>query len=153
MPQSTLYKYGAGTASAVDVTDDDSRDVGDVDVKTVQNAVDVSDRNGRVLGQVDVANTVGTSPQVPTVTDLYTAGGDFDTSTYPLTINPTENIKELLISIIGAELNVTFTTTTGVVVTVPVDSPTTITQYECDQIEITDPGGTGARIAGSWAGE
>lgn len=75
MAQSNLYN-SSNTADVVDVTTDDARDIGDVDVKTVQGAVDISDRDARNLGEVDIPNTVPTDLQyIDPITGSTTTAG------------------------------------------------------------------------------
>lgn len=61
---STLYRFGSSTAQTVDVTADDSRDLGDVDVKSLSGAIDVADRSNRNLGNVTIDNDPGISGTV-----------------------------------------------------------------------------------------
>lgn len=60
MAQSSLYAYGSQTAQTVDITNDDARDVGDVDVKSIQSAIDITSDGTRTLGETQVTNTVET---------------------------------------------------------------------------------------------
>lgn len=90
MAQSSLYNGGGDTTDTTDVTSDDARDLGDVDVKTVGEAVDITDDTARKLGQAQVTNalevgtwtagTLATEQQTPiTVED--TTGTQVDPAT------------------------------------------------------------------------
>jgi hypothetical protein len=57
------------------------------------------------------------------------------------------------LSIVGAEIAVEVTTTDGDVITLPVNSSAVIDSYDVESIQIQDPNNSGARVAGSWAGE
>jgi len=119
-----------------------------------QTDVDASVRvvpNIRIDGSNERAVSVSTSVQ----TDTYDRGGDFDTGgadSYPVEINPAETVQQLLLSIVGGEVEVEIVTTEGDAVTVPVDSKATIDSYSADSVTIRD-GGTTPRVAGGWAGE
>lgn len=66
MAQSDLYKRTTGTQT-FDLSSDDTRDLGDVDVKSYNgNALDISDDSSRNLGEVQVNNSVS-SPSFNTV--------------------------------------------------------------------------------------
>jgi hypothetical protein len=80
-------------------------------------------------------------------------GSDEDGSAYPYTINPAEVIKEVGFPIVESEIVATITTTSGTSFDVVVASPTTWDRWDIDQIELTDPNGSGGRIAYWWAGE
>lgn len=61
MTQSSLYKFGTGIASNVDVVDDDSRELGNVDVGTFGSSVEITTPSDTYrLGDVGVHNTVAT---------------------------------------------------------------------------------------------
>jgi hypothetical protein len=117
-----------------------------------QTDVDASVRvvpNIRIDGSNERAVTVSTSVQ----TDTYDRGDNFDTTNYPVTINPDETVQHVLLSIVDAEVAVKVTTTDGDVVTIPVDGKATIDSFSAEQVEIQDPNNNGARVAGGWAGE
>ncbi|GAB3315239.1 hypothetical protein [Haloplanus salinarum] len=117
-----------------------------------QTDVDASVRvvpNIRIDGSNERAVTVSTSVQ----TDTYDRGGDFDTSTYPITIDPAETIQQVLLSIVNTEVDVEITTEDGDVVTIPVDSKSTIDSYSADEVAIQNPTDATQRVAGGWAGE
>jgi hypothetical protein len=105
--------------------------------------------NIRIDGSNERAVTVSANVK----TGSYPRGASFDTSTYPVTISPGETIQQLLLSIVGAEIAVEVTTTDGDVITLPVNSSAVIDSYDVESIQIQDPNNSGARVAGSWAGE
>jgi len=85
----------------------------------------------------------------------YPNGGSFDTSataSYPITIDPAETVQQVLLPIVGGEVDVEVTTTDGDVVTIPVDGKAAIDSYSAEKVVIYD-GGTTPRVAGGWAGE
>lgn len=86
----------------------------------------------------------------------YPNGASFDTTSgdsFPITINPTENIEEVLLSIVGTEVDLELSTIGGDTVTVPIDSKSAVDSYSATSIEIKNPSDSTQRIAGSWAGE
>lgn len=106
--------------------------------------------NIRIDGSNERAVTVSTNVQ----TDTYDRGDDFDTAgaaTYPITLDPSETIQQVLLSIVGGEVDVEVTTVDGDVVTLPVDGKATIDSYSAEKVVITD-GGSTPRVAGGWAG-
>jgi hypothetical protein len=117
-----------------------------------QTDVDASVRvvpNIRIDGSNERAVTVSTNVQ----TDTYDRGADFDTSTYPITLDPDETIQQVLLSIVNTEVDVEITTTDGDVVTIPVDTKTTLDSYEAEKVVVKDPVDATKRTAGGWAGE
>ena len=120
-----------------------------------QSDVDASVRvvpNIRIDGSNERAVTVSTSVQ----TDTYDRGADFDTGagdSYPITIDPVETVQHVLLSIVDGEVDVEVTTTDGDVVTIPVDTRSTVDSYSAEQVVISDPSGSAPRVAGGWAGE
>lgn len=117
-----------------------------------QTDVDASVRvvpNIRIDGSNERAVTVSTSVQ----TDTYDRGDEFDTSTYPITLDPDETIQQVLLSIVNTEVDVEITTIDGNVVTVPFDTRSTITSYSAEKVVIKNPADATARTAGGWAGE
>ena len=61
MGQSSLYKFGTGIASNVDVVSDDTRDLGNVDIGAFGSSVEITTpSNSYRLGEVAVHNTVAT---------------------------------------------------------------------------------------------
>jgi len=80
-------------------------------------------------------------------------GEDFDTTTYPLTIDPVPTVQQILLSIVEGEIELDVTTTDGDVVTIPVDSKSVIDSYFVEEFTLRDPSGTTPRVAGGWAGE
>lgn len=105
--------------------------------------------NIRIDGSNERAVSVSTSVQ----TDTYSRGDSFDGPALPYTINPTETVEQLLLSIVGAEIDVEVTTVDGDVVTIPVDTKTTLDSYSAETVVLRDPGGNAPRVAGGWAGE
>lgn len=103
----------------------------------------------RIDGSNERAVTVSANVQ----TDSYPRGDSFDTSSYPVTIDPPETVQEVLLSIVNAELAVTITTTDGDTIVLPINSKSTIDSYDMDKVEITDPNNSGSRVAGGWAGK
>lgn len=120
-----------------------------------QTDVDASVRvvpNLRIDGSNERAVSVSTSVE----TDTYDRGDDFDTGAgdaYPVELNPDETIQHVLLSIVEGEVDVEVTTTDGDVVTIPVDSKSTIDSYSADSVTISDPNGNAPRLAGGWGGE
>jgi hypothetical protein len=107
--------------------------------------------NIRIDGSNERAVSVSTSVQ----TDTYDRGGDFDTGagdSFPVTIDPDENVQQVLLSIVGGEVDVEITTTEGDTVTIPVDAKATIDSYSAQSVSIK-AGGSAPRVAGGWAGE
>jgi len=81
-------------------------------------------------------------------------GAAFDDSGgFPVTVDPTETIQELLFHVVGAEVSVEITTSAGDTFTIPVDGPAVFNRWEIDSIVISDPNGNTPRCEGSWAGE
>lgn len=72
---------------------------------------------------------------------------------YPYTFDPAATIEELIIHVVGAEIDATITTSSGDVFTIPVDGPATFNRWQIDSVEFSDPSGTQARLAASWAGD
>lgn len=108
--------------------------------------------NIRIDGSNERAVTVSTSVQ----SNTYDRGASFDTGagdSYPINIAPSETVEQVLLSIVGGEVDVELTTTDGDVVTIPVDAKATIDSYSCDSVDIKDPSGSAPRVAGGWAGE
>lgn len=64
MVQSDLYKRASALATNVNITDDDSRDLGDVDVKSMPANVeyDLVNDSSRELGNTQVTNAVEVKP-------------------------------------------------------------------------------------------
>lgn len=59
MPQSNLWRKGGGDSVAAEITSDDARDLGDVDVKKLlDNKVDITSDGARTLGEAQITNTV-----------------------------------------------------------------------------------------------
>jgi hypothetical protein len=120
-----------------------------------QTDVDASVRvvpNIRIDGSNERAVSVSTSVQ----TDTYERGAEFDTGasdSYPVTLDPAETIYHVLLSIVEGEVDVKVTTEDGDVITLPVDSKTSLESYSADKVEIQDPSGNAPRVAGAWGGE
>lgn len=128
------------------------------------------DRGDRVYArsQTDVAATVRVVPgvrlegsneravTVQAAVNTYDRGESFDTGgsdSFPLEFSPDEDIEQVLLSIVGDEVNVELTTVDGNIVNIPVDGKATIDSYTANSVTITDTNGTTPRIAGGWAGE
>jgi len=105
--------------------------------------------NLRIEGSNERAVSVSTTVD----SDKYDRGDDFDTSSYPVTLDPPEQIKELLLPIVQAEILVEITTVDGDIVEIPVDGKSTIDSYLADKVVLRDPKNNGTRVAGGWAGE
>jgi hypothetical protein len=105
--------------------------------------------NIRIDGSNERAVTVQTAVQ----TDTYERGDQFDSSSYPITLDPAETIQHVLLSVVNAEVAVEITTTDGDVVTLPIDTRSSIDSYTAEKVVIRDPNNSGARTAGGWAGE
>jgi hypothetical protein len=86
-------------------------------------------------------------------TNDYPEGDSGDGSTYPVTINPAETIKELAFAIVETEVSATITTVSGTSFDIPIASPVVVDRWDIDTVEITDPNGTQPRVAWWWAGE
>jgi len=117
-----------------------------------QTDVDASVRvvpNIRIDGSNERAVTVSTSVQ----TDTYDRGDDFDGTAYPYTLDPEETIQQVLLSIVKTEVDIEITTTDGDIVTIPVNSKSSIDSYSADKVEIKNPNDATKRVAGGWAGE
>jgi hypothetical protein len=88
-------------------------------------------------------------------TERYVKGGQFDEGggSYPYTIAPDETIKVLHITDAG-NIVAACDLVNGDTVQIPMAGGVGIIDWlEIDAVEFQDPNGTGARIAGSWAGE
>ena len=85
----------------------------------------------------------------------YPSGGAVveDGTTYPVTIDPTETIKELGFQIVAAEIEVSITTTGGSTFTFPVASETAFDTWDVDSVELTDPKNNESRTVVWWSGE
>lgn len=105
--------------------------------------------NIRIDGSNERAVTVSTSVQ----TDTFDRGESFDGSSYPYTFDPAETIQQILLSVVNTEVDVEITTTEGDVVTIPVNSKSTIDSYSAESVSIQNPDDATARTAGAWAGE
>lgn len=78
---------------------------------------------------------------------------DEDGTTYPVTINPAETIKEIGFQIVDGEIAIDVTTVSGTTFTVPVASPSVYDKWDIDEITLRDPDNNGGRVAWWWAGE
>jgi len=105
--------------------------------------------NIRIDGSNERAVSVSTSVQ----TDTYARGDSFDGVAFPYTIDPAETVQQVLLSIVGAEIAVEVTTTDGDVVSIPVDTKTTLDSYSAEKVVLRDPNNNTPRVAGAWAGE
>jgi len=106
--------------------------------------------------RIDGSNERAVSVQTSVQTDTYERGGSFDTDdgdSYPIEIDPAETVEQVLLSIVGGEVDVELTTEDGDTVTLPVDSKSSIDSYSCESVSILDSTGAAPRIAGGWAGE
>ncbi len=86
----------------------------------------------------------------------FTRGAGFDTNdsaSFPISVSPSATVTEILLPVVGAELQLSITTTAGDVVSIPLTGPSVIDTWRVDSFEITDPNNSGARVAGAWAGE
>jgi hypothetical protein len=86
-------------------------------------------------------------------TDTYERGDDFDSTTYPINVDPEETIHEIFLSIVNTEVDVEITTTEGDVVTLPVAGESVINSFTIDSFTIDNPNSAGERTAGGWAGD
>jgi len=86
----------------------------------------------------------------------YPNGGSFDTSaasSYPIDINPAETIQHILLPIVNTGVDLELTTTGGDVLTIPVETKSSIDSYAVDRAVIKNPTDATKRVAGGWAGE
>lgn len=101
-------------------------------------------------GQPVATSTAGTVE-----TDNYPHGDAFehDGTAYPYTVNPAATIQELTI-IESGDMYARITTTGGDTFDLPLRGGHGVwDKWEIDEVEFVDPDGTGAAIAGGWAGE
>lgn len=98
---------------------------------------------------------VATSTAGTVETDNYPNGDAFedDGSGYPVAVNPADTIQELTITTAG-DVYARITTTGGDTFDLALAGSIGVwDKWEIDSVEFRDPKGTGARIAGGWAGE
>lgn len=108
------------------------------------------------MGRPQFATAIVTETQIDAQASTSYPQGDalvVDGSAYPYTLDPAEQIQELLIHSVGAEIDAEITTTGGSTFTIPVDGPAVFNRWEIDSVTFSDPNGTSAQLAASWAGE
>jgi len=106
--------------------------------------------------RIDGSNERSVNVSGAVQSNTYDRGDSFDTSesdSYPITIDPAETVEQVLLSIVGGEVEVKLETEDGDVVTLPIDAKATIDSYSSESVTISDPGGNAPRVAGGWAGE
>jgi hypothetical protein len=105
-----------------------------------------ADREGFIFDENSV--TVETS-----ISRGYENGASFDSASYPITFDPQETIREILLSSVPTAVDVEITTISGDVITLPVDTKSSIDSFETDSFEIKNPTDGTKATAGAWAGE
>jgi len=108
--------------------------------------------------RVEIDGDLSSISRLKTIEDVISSnsfpfGGAGDGSSYPVTIDPAETIRELALPIVAAEVSVEITTTGGSTFAVPVASPTVLDRWAIASAEIQDPNNNAARTAYWWAGE
>lgn len=97
--------------------------------------------------------SVGQTGSIETNDYDYGDAFEFDGSAYPYLVDPAETIHELTVTE-SADVYARITTNGGNTFDLPLKGGTgTFDRWNIDSVEFVDPNGTGASVAGGWAGE
>jgi len=86
-------------------------------------------------------------------TNDYPEGGGFKSSSYPITVNPSEVVKEIVLTVVDTSVDIEITTTSGTTFTLPVEAPASFEKWDIDEIRFLNPDDASQTVAGAWAGE